>query len=348
MKRQSDHLSTRLHAVDMPAGKNLEDFCLALGEHLRSPQEPILAVFLIANQFSSYFGLKCPIAPQIASLLDDLEIGVEYADHAHAEPTTYTYSYERKQWVIYLREDAGRMEVIHILHEVFEILWWRCSYLIPEWSQWVSLSKIKHPHEVAEEFARAVTLPVGGFSDLAKQHGYNPITLGGIFQVPAGICFQQLLRLQIAFPYIQLRLDFTQTPTQWQLDFDEAGEEVQISTKGCKLRKNLLPTSYPEIRQLERGLAKRKSFTFSEVWIREAMEKQTAQSRETDLVLGVPLPRTVFVVLRPQRDKAFLQIVPMKYRDRLTDELIEKATILQLQKPRQRKYHKALVSEAQY
>jgi hypothetical protein len=318
----------------MPAGDRLEQFCLELGEYLRSQQESTQLVFLIANLFADYFTLKYPIAPQIASLLDNLEIVLEYVDHANAEPTTYTYSYDRGKWVIFLREDAGRMDVVHILHEVFEILWWRCSYLIPEWSQWVSLSKIRHPHEVAEEFAQGVILPVGVFGELAKQHGYNPITLGGIFQVPAGVCFQQILRLQIAFPYIQARLDFTRTPTQGQFDFDEAGDEVQIVTKGCKLRKSLKPSSYPEMRQLEKGLAKRKSFIFLEGWINEAMETKSAQGRETDIVLGVRLPRTVFVALRPQREKAFLQIVPMKYRDRLIDELIAKAILPPIKAPK--------------
>jgi hypothetical protein len=321
------HLALRPNEVDRPAGKTLEDFCLELGRILRSQEEPVfLYAELIAHWFRWRFNLYPPVMPNLGQLLDELGIdwATSYAIESD-EPASYTYDWQKSQWCITTRTDAGLMESIHILHELYELFWWRCYYLLPEWKEWVEFSNMNHPHPTADEFARDLVLHMESFGSVAQEFKYNPIMLAGRYQTAAGICFQTFLRVNFPVPYIQVRLDTVSRQAQSSMDlFEDAPAALaRIHTKGAKFHTNHSLRKWTAMFHLREHLPCKNTFVPVEDWICKAILRGFPTTCETDRLLGIQLPKPVFAVVRPRFSKPFLQVVPVSRKELLIDEAIE-------------------------
>src|SRR5579859_1974071 len=126
------HLAIRPNEVNEPAGEALETFCLEVGKRLRASPHPVmLSPEIIADYFRSHFDLYPPVISKLGCLLDQLEIDWSNDEQIQGDgPACYLYNRNLGRWQIIVRSDARSMESIQVLHELYELLWWRCYYLI--------------------------------------------------------------------------------------------------------------------------------------------------------------------------------------------------------------------------
>ena len=326
MLTTSPHLSMRTNDVNMPAGEAMELFCLELGERLRKSPVPVeLSAKYIARCFLLHFDINWPVMSKLGETLDLL--GISWLSNCSI-PTNLSacYIYDRQAdiWEIQVRDGAPRMESVYVMHELYEILWWRCYYLIPEWRQWAAAAQMSSPHTNAEDFARAVVLPQQPFETQAVENGYNPVTLAAIFQTAPGYCFQSLLYLTYPLPYIQLRIDLDVKPDQSDFCFDEQPlTQAQIMTKGTRIRPNASKTKWTSMFVLQDSLPKKNDFVSIENWISKAVNEQRDEAQYVSTLFAVPLPKPVYVVVRHNYKRAFIQIVPVGKEEMLHDATLK-------------------------
>lgn len=322
MQKTSHHLSTRTVEVNQPAGKAMEDFCLQWGESLRNSSQPVeLSAVRIADTFRMHFGLRCPVMPQLGETLDLLGIGwVNNIPIPEGMNAYFVYNRQQSKWELCVRDDRPSMESVNILHELYEILWWRCYYLIPEWEQWASSAKMLHPHDTADDFARAVVLPRYALEKQAADNGHNPLIVAGIFQTAPGYCFMSFLRLTFRIPYIQLRIDFDVKTDQVGFCFDDKPlMQAHIKSKGAKIRSNASKKKWESMLVLDDALSDQRKFVSVEDWIWKAVNEKRDEARYVNILFAISLPTPVYVVVRHNYNKAFVQIVPVGKEEMLLD-----------------------------
>lgn len=327
-------LWNRTNPVNKPASDLLEEYCLQIGEFCRNQKQPvILSAETWTKWFCERFDFRPPVLQKIGKLLD--EFGIDWQSNmrcASGVDASYTFNEQADCWQIEVRENAGRMEGFYALHDLHEIIWWRCKYLIPEWEEWVQHTNMKSAHDSADIFAHEAVIPKSLFNAKAEEFCYNPIQLADHFQTVPGLCFQAFLRCHVRYPYWQARLDFEARSEQSTMNFEDYYPiQAKVHTKGTKIAENLRSEKWAAIFQLAEKVPSKGNFVPVEDWICNAMREKRTVAQETNVLLGLKLPGLVYAVVRPNYDKGFLQVVPAAKASMLMDlalEMQHRATVV--------------------
>ena len=311
-------------------GECLEQLVSHIGREMRPfPERPPYTLQEFVWKFTKFMNLReMPIRAHIERLLEELGIFWEIENKEYAP--TFFYEPNNRRWEIHTSSMEDEWTSIKILHEVFEIVCWRCYYRIPWWKQWAASQGMTNPHDKAEEFAFLVVLPDGKFRALAKKMKYDLWALAGVCRVPSTVCFQALNRhIGFDYPMFHAWLRCEQQPPLRTLSmFDEPEQEcwALVKKKGLKG-----PKPDPEEYSLHGDF---EALTqWSAVWDLDNLSKtgtlicmerddvvETARRRaglvvtRARRVAGVPLGGMATVIIRTPKNSiasVYLQVIPI-------------------------------------
>jgi hypothetical protein len=317
-------------AIDRPLSQRTEDWITDICWRLQKiPDRPRTTLEDIANSLRKEFKLGIPLMPQLHKLLANLGVGLESREKADGLDASFDYKSLKGQgrWEIYAPSDLGLRESSVIMHEVFEIVFWRCYHRIPWWAEWATEEGIIDPHKKADEFAFFCTLPATKFINKAKALDYDLWQLSGQCQANPFSCFNAISRFAFfPFPFFHILMSVGAQADQAKLMFDED----TVPTKVLRRRYKKPPAddcgidwenlSRVEFQQWEAVGAfqnlpsKNNCFELrNDDLIYQAKLQSQAFSATTDRTAGIILDAPVDVVVNPNPDQpslVYLQVMP--------------------------------------
>jgi len=118
-------------ALDRPLSPKLEEFLTDICWRLQEmPDKPRMTLQDFADALRTKFKLGVPLMPQLHKFLAEMGVGLEWRDKAKGLDGSFDYDPIQGRWVIYIPADLGLRESFVIMHEVFELVSWRCYHRI--------------------------------------------------------------------------------------------------------------------------------------------------------------------------------------------------------------------------
>lgn len=327
-------------AIDRPLSRKLEDWLTTICWRLQEmPDRPRMTLQDFADALRTEFKLGIPLMPQITKFLAEMEIGLVWREKSGGLDASFDYNPLKSRWEIYIPSDLGLRESFAVMHEVSELVAWRCYYRIPWWVEWAQEEGCADPHKKADEFAFFMVLPSRKFRNQAKKHGYDLWNLATLCQTTPPLCFQALTRC-VSFPYPIFHALFSvgALPEQLGMMFEEGLVPTKV------LRKNYKKPTDDEVEtdwgnlphdQLSSWEAveafsseaktqclppKNQCFDLGmDDLIYQAKVQGQPLSATTDRIAGIPLDGLVDVIVTPKPDQpslVYLQVLPAGFGKR--------------------------------
>ena len=328
-------------AIDRPLSPKLESFLTDICWRLQEmPDRPRMTLQDFANALRTEFKLGIPLMPQLHKFLAELGVGLEWRDKAEGLDGSFDYNPVKGRWEIYIPADLGQRESFVIMHEVFELVSWRCHHRIPWWAEWARQEGCADPHKKADEFAFFTVLPNHKFRNRAKKHDYDLWEMSTLCQASQGPCFQALTRfVHFPFPFFHALLSVGAQPEQPWMIFEDDKVSTRVLRRNYKKPtedeagidwEKLNPDyllSWEAVRVFSSETkaqplpGKNDCFELGcdDLVYRAKVEAQTLKAT-TDRIAGVTLDVPVDVIVRPKPDQlslVYLQMVPVGFMDRL-------------------------------
>ena len=327
---QRHQLAQLKEQPNMPGGKGLEDLvsCIA-SEMAPSSYRPPYNLQDLAWKFTKFIELRdMPIRTHLDRMLNTL--GVVWITHLEDFEPTFFYHHGNKRWEIHTSGMDDAWTSVKVIHEVFEIVCWRCHHRIHWWRKWAATQGLADPHKQAEKFAFLVVLPDGKFRGLAKKLKYDMWALAGICQVPPHLIFQALNEhVGLPYPMFHAQLRFgAAPPDQAPCLFDDAPIEESralVKRKAYKVRKKdgqidwsgLDPEEWlrwSAVGDMEKFAPKNAyiSMELDDV-IETARKKSGFVVTKSRRVAGIPLGSMATVIVRTTEksvDSVYFQVIP--------------------------------------
>lgn len=320
-------------AVNKAAGEAMETFCRYIAWYLRPDQDrPARTLEDLVTTLRGRFKLTLPIVPQLTKFLAELGIEMIWFEQQENVNVDGFYSYDSpsQRWQIHIPSGLSIFEPRAILHETFEIFFWRCYHTIEWFPQWAIDNKILDPHEKADEFAFLMMLPRQKFCNLAHKMDCDLWQLASRCNVHPSPCFNAISRyMKFSYPFFHLRLNFGAKPDQPTMQFDDNYLQAKIIGKACKYPKDeSLGSDWenvaPEVREkwllMDHFGAFRPKGEFLDIPSTDvtaiALARQETVTAETDRVAGCLLDGSVSVIARPgEKSQVYVQVIPCGHAD---------------------------------
>ncbi len=333
-------------AIDKPAGKGLEDLVRHIGWKMQPDadrQEPY-TLEDFANLIRRRYKLTMPVAPQLSKMLT--EMGIEMVWFEQQKNVNVDgwniYDLASHLWQIHIPSGLGIFEPRAILHETFEIVFWRCYHRIPWFAAWAKEMKIIDPHKSADEFAFLVMLPRRKFCNLARRLECDIWQIAPKCAVHPSVCFSAVSRyMNFPFPFFHLRLSFGAKPDQMSMRFDDEWTQAKIAAKTYKPPKDEELDPYwdnlsPEQLRLWLPLTHFEKFRpkgeFLDIPLDDvtalALQRYQTVIAQTDRVAGYQLEGPVSAIARPgEKSQVYVQVVPCGYEALLRAKEVDPLTV---------------------
>ena len=333
-------------ALDRPLSPKLEEFLTDICWRLQEmPDKPRMTLQDFADALRTKFKLGVPLMPQLHKFLAEMGVGLEWRDKAKGLDGSFDYDPIQGRWVIYIPADLGLRESFVIMHEVFELIFWRCYYRIGWWAEWAREEGFTDPHTKADEFAFFTIVPSTKFRNRAKKLGYDLWGLSTLCHVTHGSCFQALTRsTPFLFPFFHALLSIGTQPDQGRMIFDNDTFSTKVLYKNYKkpyedeggmyweylnpdqfLSWDAVGTFSSEAK-VQRLPARKQCFEIrSDNLIYQAKTEAQPLSATTDRIAGVILDAPVDVIVSPKPDQpslVYLQVMPAGFIERLLADKI--------------------------
>ena len=328
-------------AIDRPLSPLLEDFLADLCWRWQEmPDRPRMTLQDFAQALRSKFKLGIPLMPQVHKFLADLGIGLEWRHHANGLDGSFDYNPLKARWEIYIPADLGLRESFVIMHEVFEVLAWRCYHRIPWWADWARVESCSDPHKKADEFAFLTVLPPQKFRNRAKKLNYDVWELSNRCQTTQGPCFQALTRFpSFPFPFFHALFSVDARPDQTWMFFEndvvstrvvrknyKKPTEEEVGIEWEKLKPSQRPSweaveTFSSAGKIQNLPAKNECFELGhDDLVYQAKMQSQVLSATTDRIASITLDAPVDVIIRPKPDQpslVYLQVLPEGFAKRL-------------------------------
>lgn len=310
-------LSTRPFP-DVPASPMLERFVESIGKKYKARGRGKLgSLQTLAGEFRRRFRIGTRVRVQIYKLAKDL--GVEIVNVAsHPKAGLYgrsTYNPDLSRYEVHIPPLMKQDEGVTVLHEIFELLFWRCHHRIEWWEDWIRIQRIHDPHLVADQFALKVILSSHRVRKYVKEQGLNPWSMADSFELWPGICTLGIIQyIGFPCPFLQVFLDMRDSSVQQPLlDFNGTGKFATIKQIHMKSRDLISNYQCQEMNELEQIFKKRADTIEIPCgdFISEVRESGMARGAYQEKVLGVSLKSPVYVMARPRKNQIILQYVPI-------------------------------------
>lgn len=317
---------------DSPGGKGLEDLVTYIASEMAPcAYRPPYDLQDLAWKFTKFTDLRdIPIRKHLDRLLDML--GIAWVAHGQSFEPTFFYNEANKRWEIHTPGLDDAWTSVKIIHEVFEIVCWRCQHRIYWWKKWAASQGLTDPHKKAEAFAFLVVLPNGKFRGMAKKLKYDMWALAGICQVPPHLCFRAINEhVGLPYPMFHAQLRFgVALPDQPPGLFDDAPIEsqAQVKRKAYKVRRKDGQIDWSDLDAEEwlrwSAVGDMEKFSAKDAYISMGLDDvvETARKRsgfvvtKARRVAGMPLGSIATVIVRtPERsiDSVYFQVIPSGY-----------------------------------
>ncbi len=322
-------------AIDRPCSRKLEDLLRHIGWSLQPEADrPGRTIEDFVTAFRKAFKLSLPIAPQMTKFLSEAGIEMNWLEERKGVNVDASYDYDAasQKWQIYVRSGLGIFEPRAILHEVYEIFFWRCYHVIPWFKDWAIQNKIYDPHDKADDYASLMMLPRRKFCNLAKKLDYDIWRLASHCQVHPNSCFNAVTRYaSFKHPFFHMNLSFGALPDQLSMLYEENTLQAKIVGKAYKSPQNEeygLNWEYLEPEEKVRwqlmDCIKDLSHKGEFLDIPSSNSSHLAHRNgktifaETDCFAGCVLQGPVSVIARPGKNShVYVQVVPSGYSSAL-------------------------------
>ncbi len=327
--------------IDRPLSEKLENLLTNICWRLQEmPDRPRMTLQDLSDALRTEFKLGIPLMPQLSKFLEAMGIGLVGREKGCGLDASFDYNPLKGRWEIYAPSDLGLRESFAIMHEVFELVSWRCYYRIPWWAEWAREEGCADPHKKADEFAFFTVLPAQKFRNRAKQRGYDLWELATLCQTTPAPCFQALTRYVLfPYPYFHALLSVGAQPDQSWMMFDEDTVPTKVLRKNYKKPtedeaginwEHLAPDQYPSWEAVRAFSSEAKSQSLPQKnncfelrcddLVYQAKIQAQTLSATTDRIAGIRLNAPVDVIVTPNPERpsmVHLQMMPAGFMKRL-------------------------------
>ncbi len=284
-------------------------------------------VELIGEEFRRYFGLGIPVGPDLPRLLAEADIARAPGLPGTGIGVGYDCRLPNGPWEITLPPDRMQ-ETLHVLRQVWAILFWRCHYRVPWWAQWRAFVGADDPALLAHYFAYAVLLPPDVLRAKALQRGFNVWQLANDFLVTPGACLYALRRqVRYPFPCFMARLQFSVALDQQQLFFEAGSVRAKVWARFLMRAQPGPDALADDTLEALLDFPSRDSVLEVGGWMLGALKSRLPVLETTDRLFDQRLPAPICLIARPNNNgtQLLLQAVPRACQAFLIDDSLRAA-----------------------